>query len=58
MSQNATSEHPESCPCCRAVFKTKEPCRHEWNGEVGLDSNAHCTKCGMSFTAHVFMECP
>jgi hypothetical protein len=35
------------------------PCAHDWpENEGGTDINGVCTKCGMSFMAHVHMECP
>ncbi len=32
------------------------PNEHEWNN--GGCNPEYCVKCGMSFIAHVFMECP
>ena len=37
-----------------------KPCEHDWPAdETGqVDMNGCCTKCGMSFTRYIFMECP
>lgn len=34
----------------------KSACDHDWNNE-GINPT-HCLKCGQSFTAYAFMECP
>jgi len=56
MSKESTPSHDEDDLTVFQCKLDKSKCDHDWNNE-GVNPT-HCLKCGQSFMAYVFMECP